>query len=463
MSLIKSISGIRGTIGGLPGTGLTPVDVVKFAAAYGLWIRSAGGTKIVIGRDARVSGEMVSDLVCATLTGIGLDVVDLGLSTTPTVEIAVPREVADGGIILTASHNPGQWNALKLLNHKGEFISDAEGMALMRVAESGDFDFAPAEKIGKVSRRKNMISKHIRMVLKHPLVDRKAIKKAKFRVVVDAVNSTGGIAVPELLKALGVRKVKKLNCEPTGIFAHNPEPLPENIKDICKRVASGNYDLGIVVDPDVDRLVLIKEDGKPFSEEYTLVAVADYILSRYSGEPASTVSNLSSTRALRDVTEKYGHAYHPAAVGEVNVVARMKEKNAIIGGEGNGGIIVPDFHYGRDALIGIALVLSHLARSGKTLSELRKEYPNYAISKNKVELSAGTDMDKILARVKERYADQQVDTTDGIRIDFPEKKEWVHLRRSNTEPIIRIIAEAPQMSRAEKLAEQLMADLRKFS
>lgn len=463
MSLIKSISGIRGTIGGLPGTGLTPVDVVKFAAAYGLWVKSAGGKKIVIGRDARVSGEMVSDLVCATLTGIGLDVIDLGLSTTPTVEIAVPREVADGGIILTASHNPGQWNALKLLNHKGEFISDAEGLALQKVAESGEFDFAPADKIGKVSRRKNMIRRHIRMVLKHPLVDRKAIKKARFRVVVDAVNSTGGIAVPQLLEALGVKKVKKLNCKPTGIFAHDPEPLPENLKEICQRVTEGGYDLGIVVDPDVDRLVLIREDGKPFGEEYTLVAVADYILSRYTGEPASTVSNLSSTRALRDITEKYGHACYSAAVGEVNVVARMKEKGAIIGGEGNGGIIVPDFHYGRDALIGIALLLSHLALIGKKLSELRKDYPNYSIVKKKVELSAGTDMERILSKVKDKYSDQQTDTTDGIRIDFPDKREWVHLRKSNTEPIIRIIAEAPQEARAVKLADQLMADLKKFS
>jgi len=463
VSLIKSISGIRGTIGGLPGTGLTPVDVVKFAAAYGLWVKSAGGKKIVIGRDARVSGEMVSDLVCATLTGIGLDVIDLGLSTTPTVEIAVPREVADGGIILTASHNPGQWNALKLLNHKGEFISDSEGLALQKVAESGEFDFAPADKIGKVSRRKNMIRRHIRMVLKHPLVDRKAIKKARFRVVVDAVNSTGGIAVPQLLEALGVKKVKKLNCKPTGIFAHDPEPLPENLKEICQRVTEGGYDLGIVVDPDVDRLVLIREDGKPFGEEYTLVAVADYILSRYTGEPASTVSNLSSTRALRDITEKHGHACYSAAVGEVNVVARMKEKGAIIGGEGNGGIIVPDFHYGRDALIGIALLLSHLALIGKKLSELRKDYPNYSIVKKKVELSAGTDMERILSKVKDKYSDQQTDSTDGIRIDFPDKREWVHLRKSNTEPIIRIIAEAPQEARAVKLADQLMADLKKFS
>ena len=459
MTLIKSISGIRGTIGGKPGESLTPVDVVKFTSAYGSWIKKSGGSKIIIGRDARVSGKMVSDLVVATLTALGLDVIDLGLSTTPTVEFAVPREFADGGIILTASHNPGNWNALKLLNAQGEFISDAEGKALLKIAESGEFEFETVEKLGKVSKRKNYIAAHIRAVLNYPLVDREAIRNAGFRIAVDAVNSSGGIAVPELLKALGVKTIKKINCKPTGLFAHNPEPLPDNLKKICKKTVKGQYDLGIVVDPDVDRLVLIREDGIPFGEEYTLVAVADYMLSRYKGKKTATVSNLSSTRALRDLTTKYGHKYFAAAVGEVNVVLKMKSEKALIGGEGNGGIIVPDFHYGRDALIGIALFLTHLARSGKTMSRLRSGYPDYHISKNKIELSPKVDVDKILAQIKSRYKKEKIDLTDGIRIDFEKKKEWVHLRKSNTEPIIRIIAEAPGESRARQLAEKIMADI----
>lgn len=463
MTLIKSISGIRGTIGGKPGDGLTPVDVVKFTAAYGTWVKSEGGSKVVIGRDARVSGKMVSNLVSSTLSALGLDVVNIGLSTTPTVEIAVVAEAADGGIILTASHNPGQWNALKLLNHKGEFISDAEGKALLAIAEKSQFDFVAADKLGSVVKKKGYIKDHIQKILRYPMVDARAIKKADFRIVVDAVNSTGGTAVPQLLKSLGVKKIEGINCEPTGKFAHDPEPLPQNLKEISKKISKGKFDLGIVVDPDVDRLVLIQEDGKPFGEEYTLVAVADYMLSRCKEDKTCTVSNLSSSRALRDLTEAYGHAWHPAAVGEVNVVAKMKEKGAFIGGEGNGGIIVPDFHYGRDALIGIALVLTHLALTGKRLSALKAEYPSYQISKNKIELKDGVDTTAILEKIKEKYSSESINLTDGVRIDFESARSWVHLRRSNTEPIIRIIAEAPTSAAAEKLAGDLMSEIKKIS
>ena len=457
MALIKSISGIRGTIGGRTGDNLTPVDVVKFTAAYGTLLkRNQGKTKVVIGRDARISGEMVSALVCSTLQGLGIDVVDLGLSTTPTVEIAVPLEKASGGIILTASHNPGQWNALKLLNEKGEFISGKDGEEVLRIAASEDFDFAPVEKLGKYSVNDTYIKKHIALILKHKLVDAKAIKKANFKIAVDAVNSTGGIAVPELLKALGVKKIVKLYCEPTGKFPHNPEPLPEHLKAISNTVKKQKCHLGIVVDPDVDRLALIQEDGKPFGEEYTLVAVADYILSRRIG---NSVSNLSSTRALRDVTEKANGIYKAAAVGEVNVVTAMKEIKAVIGGEGNGGIIVPDLHYGRDAMIGIALFLTHLAKSKKKVSELRKTYPAYFISKNKIELTPQINVDKVLESVKEKYRSEKVNTIDGVKIDFEAEKEWVHLRKSNTEPIIRIYAESQDEKKADALARKIMSDI----
>lgn len=456
MTLIKSISGIRGTIGGPPGDALTPVDVVKYAAAFGTWILSRKGKKVVIGRDARISGEMVSALVTSTLQGLGLDVIDLGLSTTPTVEMAVPLEKAGGGIILTASHNPIQWNALKLLNEKGEFISAADGQAVLTLAVSEKFHFAEVLKLGKYVRRDDYIQKHIQLVLRYKLVDVKAIRKAKFSVIVDAVNSTGGIAIPALLKELGVKKVKKLYCEPTGKFPHNPEPLPENITAICREMKKGKYDLGIVVDPDVDRLALIQEDGKPFGEEYTLVAVADYILSRKKG---NTVSNLSSTRALRDITERAGGKYTAAAVGEVNVVSAMKESKAVIGGEGNGGIIVPDLHYGRDALIGIALFLSHLARTKKKASALRKMYPTYFISKNKIELTPGINVDKVLESVRSKYSSERINTIDGVKIDFEKESEWVHLRKSNTEPIIRIYAESQDEAKADALARRIMRDI----
>jgi len=457
LALIKSISGIRGTIGGAPGDSLTPIDIVKYAAAFGTWVKTRKGRRVVIGRDARISGEMVSTIVSATLQGLGLDVIDLGLSTTPTVEIAVPREKAGGGIILTASHNPIEWNALKLLNNKGEFISAADGQEVLALAGSDSISFAGVLKLGSYSRREDYIKKHIDLILRHKLVDVKAIRHAKFSIVVDAVNSTGGIAVPALLRALGVSKIKKLFCDPSGIFPHNPEPLPENIGVICKEVKKGRHDLGIVVDPDVDRLALIQEDGKPFGEENTLVAVADYVLSRKKG---NTVSNLSSTRALKDITESRGGKYMAAAVGEVNVVAAMKATRAVIGGEGNGGIIVPDFHYGRDALIGIALFLSHLARSGKSVSELRKSYPAYFISKNKIELTPGIDVDKILQSVQAKYASARINTIDGVKIDFDDLKEWVHLRKSNTEPIIRIYAESLSEAKADALAKSIMADIR---
>jgi phosphomannomutase len=452
VTLIKSISGIRGTIGGAPGTALTPVDAVKFAAAFGTWIKSRKGKRVVIGRDARLSGEMVSTLVSSTLQGLGLDV-----STTPTVEIAVPLEKAGGGIILTASHNPIQWNALKLLNEKGEFISGDDGAEVLAIADGDKFDFASIEKLGKYTRNDQYIKKHIELVKKHKLVDVKAIRKAKFKIVVDAVNSTGGIVIPQLLDALGVKKIKKLYCEPTGYFPHNPEPLPENIKEICRVVKKEKYDLGIIVDPDVDRLAFVQEDGVPFGEEYTLVAVADYVLSKKKG---NTVSNLSSTRALRDVTESAKGKYTAAAVGEVNVVNAMKASKAVIGGEGNGGIIVPDLHYGRDALIGIALFLTHLAKLKMKVSEMRQLYPAYFISKNKIELTNKINVDQVLEEVKNKYKDEKINTIDGVKIDFESQREWVHLRKSNTEPIIRIYAESQNEKKADTLAKKIIEDIK---
>ncbi|MDE0560275.1 phosphoglucosamine mutase [Algoriphagus sp. NF] len=456
MSLIKSISGIRGTIGGKAGEGLTPIDVVKFTAAYGAWVlEKTGNSKIVIGRDARLSGEMVSKLVSATLQGLGIHVIDLGLSTTPTVELAVPAEKAGGGIILTASHNPIQWNALKLLNAKGEFISDAEGKDILEKAETEDFSFAEVKKLGAYTPIDDYLDRHIQHVLDLELVDVEAIKARGFKVVVDAVNSTGGIVVPKLLKALGVEVIEEMYCTPDGHFPHNPEPLPENLRDISQKLEKGNFDLGIVVDPDVDRLALINEDGSPFGEEYTLVAVADYVLSHTKG---NTVSNLSSTRALRDVTEKRGGTYTAAAVGEVNVVSQMKAVDAVIGGEGNGGIIYPTSHYGRDALVGIGLFLTHLAKFGKSISRLRATYPNYYISKNKIELTPEINVDKILSEIREKYKKQPINDIDGVKIEF--EKEWVHLRKSNTEPIIRIYAESDSESKAEHLAKKIMQDIK---
>ncbi|NVK50809.1 MAG: phosphoglucosamine mutase [Cyclobacteriaceae bacterium] len=456
MSLIKSISGIRGTIGGKAGEGLTPIDVVKFTAAYGAWVlEKTGNPKVVIGRDARLSGDMVSRLVSATLQGLGIHVIDLGLSTTPTVELAVPLEKAGGGIILTASHNPIQWNALKLLNAKGEFISDAEGKDVLDKAENEDFSFAEVKKLGGCTAIDDYLDRHIQHVLDLELVDVEAIRARGFKIVVDAVNSTGGIVVPKLLKALGVEVIEEMYCTPDGHFPHNPEPLPENLRDISQKLEKGNYDLGIVVDPDVDRLALINEDGSPFGEEYTLVAVADYVLSK---TPGNTVSNLSSTRALRDVTEKRGGNYTAAAVGEVNVVNQMKEVDAVIGGEGNGGIIYPASHYGRDALVGIGLFLTHLAKFGKSISRLRATYPNYYISKNKIELTPEINVDKILDEIREKYKKQPINDIDGVKIEFD--KEWVHLRKSNTEPIIRIYAESDSEAKAEHLAKKIMLDIK---
>ncbi len=453
MALIKSISGIRGTIGGKPGEGLSPIDVVTFAAAYGTWLKKQGHRSncIVLGRDARISGSMVSSLVANTLIGLGWDILDIGLSTTPTVELAVPWTQAAGGIIITASHNPAQWNALKLLNHQGEFISDADGKALLEIAENQDFSFASVENLGKISADDSFLTQHIDHVLGLPWVDQASIAKANFKVLVDAVNSTGGVVVPDLLKALGVHQVDVIFGEPTGYFAHNPEPLPENLTAMIEKMKSGNYDLGIVVDPDVDRLCFISEDGTPFGEEYTLVAVAEYVLSKQAG---NTVSNLSSTRALKDVTVSGGGTYFAAAVGEVNVVNQMKAQHAIIGGEGNGGVIFPESHYGRDALVGIGLFLSHLAQKGIKISELRATYPSYVMSKNKIELSADLNVDLILATVAEKFKHEQVNTIDGVKIDFADR--WVHLRKSNTEPIIRIYSEAPSESEAIALAQEIM-------
>lgn len=447
-------------MGGKAGDNLTPLDVVKFAAAYGTWIKKKKGTtKVVIGRDARLSGEMINSLVTSTLQGLGIDVVDLGLSTTPTVEMAVVSEKASGGIILTASHNPAQWNALKLLNEKGEFISGKDGEEMLKIAEKEDFEFSQVKQLGKYEKKDGYIQKHIDQILKLPLVDVAAIQNRGFKVVVDAVNSSGGIAVPMLLKALGVT-VKEMYCEPTGHFPHNPEPLPEHLTDICREIKKGKYDLGIVVDPDVDRLALISEDGTPFGEEYTLVAVADYVLNAGKKKKGNTVSNLSSTRALRDITEKADGQYFAAAVGEVNVVTMMKECNAVIGGEGNGGIIYPDLHYGRDALVGIALLLSHLAKQPLSLSRLRASYPNYVISKNKIELTPDINVDKVLEAVKKKYKKQPINTIDGVKIEFD--KEWVHLRKSNTEPIIRIYAESEMEAKADALARKIISDIKEI-
>lgn len=456
MTLIKSISGIRGTIGGNVGENLTPIDVVKFASAYGTWLLRAGkNSKVVVGRDARISGKMVSDLVCSTLTGLGIDVLNLGLSTTPTVEIAVPDENAGGGIIITASHNPAQWNALKLLNDKGEFVSGLDGEEILKIAEDQDFDFAEVKKLGAYAEDDTYIDKHIEKVLALELVDVEAIKKANFKIAIDCVNSTGGIAVPKLLKALGVEHVKEFYCEPNGQFPHNPEPLPEHLTELCSEIERGEYDLGITVDPDVDRLAFVNNDGSVFGEEYTLVAVADYVLKH---TPGNTVSNLSSTRALRDVTEKNGQEYFASAVGEVNVVTEMKAKNAVIGGEGNGGIIYPASHYGRDSLVGIGLFLSHLAHYDKSVSLMRASYPNYHISKNKIDLTPEIDVDEVLKQIAKKYANQPVNTIDGVKIEF--EKEWVHLRKSNTEPIIRIYSESDSISTADHLANKIKADIR---
>ena len=457
MTLIKSISGIRGTIGGQTNNNLTPVDAVKFAAAYGTWLKSYSGTddlKVVIGRDARLSGEMIQNLVVSTLVGLGIDVIDLGLSTTPTVEIAVPLEKADGGIILTASHNPKQWNALKLLNEKGEFLDAEQGANILALAEKEDFEFAEVDDLGEIIKNDSYIDIHIDEVLELSLVDADTIKKAGFKVVVDGVNSTGGIAIPKLLEELGV-EVVKLYCDPTGHFPHNPEPLKEHLGDICKKVVEEKADFGIVVDPDVDRLAFISNDGQMFGEEYTLVACADYVLSKTKG---NTVSNLSSSRALRDVTEKHGGTYEAAAVGEVNVVTKMKENNAIIGGEGNGGIIYPESHYGRDALVGTALFLMLMAERGGTVAELRASYPSYFMSKKKIELTADLNVDALLEAMHHKYKDEEVSTIDGVKIDFPEN--WVHLRKSNTEPIIRIYTEAKSQKEADGLADRIISEIK---
>ena len=461
MTLIKSISGIRGTIGGKPGDGLSPLDIVKFASAYGSWIISNNQNNkvtVVIGRDARLSGQMVNNIVCGTLVGLGINVIDLGLSTTPTVEVAVTELKADGGIILTASHNPKQWNALKLLNNKGEFISDNEGKYILELAEKEDFTYCDVNQLGSYQQNDTMLQRHINKVLQLPYVDVDAIKKANFTVAVDAVNSSGGIFIPLLLEALGVKNIHKIHCEPTGHFAHNPEPLPEHLRDLSEVVIKTKSHIGISVDPDVDRLALVCEDGEMFGEEYTLVAVADAVLQYHKG--GNTVSNLSSTRALRDVTEKMGGSYSASAVGEVNVVNMMKSTNAIIGGEGNGGVILPEIHYGRDALVGIAIFLTHLAKYGKSCSMLRKSYPNYHISKNKIELTPEIDVDKVLVNVKEKYAKQPVNTVDGVKIEFD--KEWVHLRKSNTEPIIRIYSESETMSTADALAKKIIEDIKEI-
>ncbi len=458
MALIKSISGIRGTIGGIAGNNLTPPDIIKFTAAFGQWvIANSGKKKIVIGRDARISGEMVRNLVVGTLQSIGIDVVDLGLSTTPTVEVAVPDEHAGGGIILTASHNPKQWNALKLLNEKGEFISDLDGQWVLEMAEKTDLEYADVNDLGTVVYDDSYLQKHINKVLALPLVDVDAIRKADFKVVIDCVNSSGGIFVPALLKALGVSTIHELYCEPNGEFPHNPEPLPENLIDLSREVVSKKADLGIAVDPDVDRLCFVCQDGSMFGEEYTLVAVSDYVLMH---TPGNTVSNLSSTRALRDVTESAGCTYTAAAVGEVNVVNAMKETNAIIGGEGNGGVIYPESHYGRDALVGIALFLTHLAKKGQSVSVLRASYPAYFISKNKITLTPEMDIDALLAEIEKRYQKQPHTTIDGLKIEFD--KQWVHLRRSNTEPIIRIYSEGGSETIADNLAQKIISDIKEI-
>ena len=463
MTLIKSISGIRGTIGGKPGEGLSPLDVVKYTAAYGEWAKQNAKCnnklKIVVGRDARISGQMVAQLVINTLTGQGFDVIDLGLATTPTTEMAVVDYNADGGLILTASHNPKQWNALKLLNNKGEFLNALQGETVLKIAETEAFNFAGVDNLGSTTNVYDYNKKHIEHILNLKYVDIDAIKKANFKVVFDAINSVGGIIIPELLEALGVKNFIGLNAEPTGDFAHTPEPLPENLTQISDTMQKQNADVGFVVDPDVDRLAIVNEDGSMFGEEYTLVAVADYILQNENG--GNTVSNLSSTRALRDITEKYGGTYTAAAVGEVNVVSQMKNTNAVIGGEGNGGVIYPALHSGRDALVGIALFLSHLAKTGKKCSELRKTYPEYFISKNKIELTPGIDVDNILTKIKEKYSNENINDIDGVKIDFA--NEWVHLRKSNTEPIIRIYSESKSEKQAQLLAQNIIKEIKKIA
>ncbi len=458
MTLIKSISGIRGTIGGVPNENLTPIDIVESVSAYGYWLKEKFKNeplKVVIGRDARLSGEMVENLCIGTLQSLGIDIINLGLSTTPTVEFAVPREKAHGGIILTASHNPKQWNALKLLNNQGEFISADDGEKLLEIINENKTIFNDVDNLGKVNYLNNYIDIHIEEIIKLDGVDINEIKKANFKIVIDAVNSTGGIALPKLLKALGCENVTELYCEPTGQFPHNPEPLPAHLEKLSETVRNKNADLGIVVDPDVDRLAFVCEDGKVFGEEYTLVAVADHILSQ---NPGNTVSNLSSTRALRDVTEKHGGQYFASAVGEVNVVSMMKDKNAVIGGEGNGGVIYPSSHYGRDALVGIALFLTHLAIKKLTMSELRASYPNYVISKNKVELTPSTDIDNLVFKISKKYSHIEQNKIDGLKLDFEE--EWVHLRKSNTEPIIRIYAESKDDEKANALASRFVDEVK---
>jgi phosphomannomutase len=458
LALIKSISGIRGIIGGKPGNGLTPVDILKFTLGYGMWVlKKTGNKKVVLGRDARMSGEMVRNLVVGTLQSIGIDVVDLGLSTTPTVEIAVTEERAGGGIILTASHNPKQWNALKLLNADGEFISDADGKEVLELAEQHEMQFADVNSLGQLTYDHTYMQKHIELILALPLVDSELIRAANFKIAIDCVNSTGGIFVPALLRALGVETIYSLYCEPDGQFSHNPEPLPENLLALSQEVVKKNADLGIAVDPDVDRLCFVCEDGTMFGEEYTLVAVADYVL---KNNPGNTVSNLSSTKALRDVTELSGGIYSASAVGEVNVVNKMKETGAVIGGEGNGGVIYPELHYGRDALVGIALFLTHLAQSAKKISLLKASYPSYFISKNKITLTPEMDIDALLFKIEQKYRKQPHSTIDGLKIEFD--NEWVHLRRSNTEPIIRIYSEGNSESIADNLAKKLISDMQEI-
>ncbi len=457
MTLIKSISGIRGTIGGKAGEGLSPLDVVKFTASFGSFMQDAHqkqNIKMILGRDARISGEMVNRLVVSTLNALGIDVIDLGLSTTPTVEVLVTKLEAQGGIILTASHNPAQWNALKLLNHKGEFINAAEGEEVLKKADEEDFTFAEVDKLGSYETYETAIKDHIDAILQLPDVDVEAIKKANFSIVLDCVNSTGGIALPPLLKALGVNEIHELYCTPNGDFPHNPEPLPQHLTELSALVKDKKAHLGFTVDPDVDRLAIVCEDGSMFGEEYTLVAVADYLLGKRKG---NTVSNMSSTRALRDITQSAGMEYFASAVGEVNVVSMMKEKNALIGGEGNGGVIFPELHYGRDALVGIALILSHLAQKGCTCTELRDSYPAYVISKNKIQLQEGTDVDGILKKMEEKYQDTPHSTIDGLKLDFEDG--WVHLRKSNTEPIIRVYSEAKDANEANKMALMIMKDI----
>lgn len=453
MTLIKSISGIRGTVGGLPGDNLTPLDIVKFVSAYTIWLKAGLGktkARIVLGRDARVSGDMYAKLVSATLSGLGCDVINIGMATTPTTEIAVTAEKADGGIILTASHNPEQWNALKLLNNKGEFLTAADGALVLELSEKEHFEYVQVDDLGQIVE-KNYTQYHIDHVLGLKLVNKEAIAKANLKVVVDAVNSIGGVVIPQLLRALGVKDIVELNCEPTGKFNHNPEPIPENLTQISAKMKECGANLGIVVDPDVDRLALICENGEMFGEEYTLVATADYVLKH---TPGNTVSNLSSSRALRDVTLAYGQEYNAAAVGEVNVVAKMKETYTVIGGEGNGGVIYPESHYGRDALVGVGLFLSHYVAKGKKMTELKKDYPQYFISKNRLELSSSINVDKILEGLKKKYANEKVTDIDGVKIDF--ERGWVHLRKSNTEPIIRIYSESKDEAAANALAEEVI-------